>query len=145
MSNEIKVPIKSLKLDVNIDIKMDDKSGCFVMADMTDYKSSLLNDLVKQNNISELEMDKEELIKDIKSKVVKVVKIYKIEIKLRIPQLITSYTKQRSKISCHWKCHKYEPTPTECVTAAVGGIVSCSVTADEKAKSMLPHAWVLEI
>ena len=44
-----------------------------VLADRTDYKSAVLNDLAKQNNISELEVDKEELIKEIESEVVKVV------------------------------------------------------------------------
>ena len=61
--------MKSLKNDINIGIKMDDKSGCFVVADRTNYKSAVLNDLAKQNNISELEVDKEELMKEIESEV----------------------------------------------------------------------------
>ena len=39
------------------------------MADRTDYKSAVLNDLAKQNNISELEVYKEELMKEIESEV----------------------------------------------------------------------------
>ena len=53
---------------------MGDKSGCFVVDDRIDYKSAVINDLAKQNNISELEGDKKELIKEIESEVVKVVK-----------------------------------------------------------------------
>ena len=44
------------------------------MADRTEYKSAVINDLAKQSNISELEVNKEELMKEIESEVVKVVK-----------------------------------------------------------------------
>ena len=43
------------------------------MADRTEYKSAVINDLAKQSNISELEVNKEELMKEIESEVVKVV------------------------------------------------------------------------
>ena len=74
ISTEMKVAMKSLTNDINIDTKMDEKSGCFVVANRTDYKSAVLNDQAKPNNISEVEVDKEELMKEIESEVVKVVK-----------------------------------------------------------------------
>ena len=46
--------IKSLKNDDTIDIKMDDKSPCFVVADKKDYISSALNDLDKQSILRNL-------------------------------------------------------------------------------------------
>ena len=57
--------MKSLKNNETIDIKMDDKSPCFVVADKKDYISSALNDLAKQSNIQELgeDIDKEFIIK----------------------------------------------------------------------------------
>ena len=65
--------MKSLKTDDSIDIKMDDKSWCFVVADRIDYKSAVLNDLAKQSNISEVEVDKEELVSEVEREIAKVV------------------------------------------------------------------------
>ena len=73
ISKEMKVAMKSLKTDDSIDIKMDDKSECFVVADRINYKSAVLNDLAKQSNISEVEVDKEELVSEVEREIAKVV------------------------------------------------------------------------
>ena len=48
---------KSLSNDDKIDIKLDDKSECFVVADMKDYVSAATNDLRKQPNIREINVN----------------------------------------------------------------------------------------
>ena len=141
ISNEMKVAMKSLKTDDSIDIKMDDKSGCFVVADRIDYKSAVLNDLAKQSNISEVEVDKEELVSEVEREIAKVVNEMKRrnEIKDDTAEYITQKTKEHrlARYYAKWKCHKYEPTLTEFATVAVRGIVSCSGTADEGACDFL--------
>ena len=57
VSFSLREALKNLKNNKDIDIKMDDKSPCFVVADKTDYISSALNDLNKQSNIVELNND----------------------------------------------------------------------------------------
>ena len=60
VSNGLQTALKSLKDDDTIDIKLDDKSGSFVVADKTDCKAAALNNLANQTNIIEIDqIDKE--------------------------------------------------------------------------------------
>ena len=63
--------IKELKGNDNIDIKLDDKGGGFVIADKKDYESSALNDLTKQTNIHELDpaTDKSAIITEVEEEI----------------------------------------------------------------------------
>ena len=137
VSAGLKEALKSLKNDDSIDIKMDDKSPCFVVADRKDYISSALNDLSKQSNIEELseDVDKQRLIKEVEEEILKVVTtmMRNKEMKETTGEYILQKTKEHkvARFYCNWKCHKYEPTQTEFAHAAVRGIVSCSGTADE--------------
>ena len=54
--------LKSLSNDERIDIKLDDKSGSFVVADKKDYISAASNDLSKQANIQETHVNNVENI-----------------------------------------------------------------------------------
>ena len=142
VSNGLQTALKSLKDDDTIDIKLDDKSGSFVVADKTDCKAAALNDLAKQTNIIEIgQIDKEKLIKDIEDEVEKVVNsmLARNELKETTAKYIKHKAKEHklARFYIKWKCHKYLPTMTEFASAAVRGIVSCSGTADEAACDFL--------
>ena len=66
--------IKELKDNDNIDIKLDDKGGGFVIADKKDYESSALNDLANQTNIHEIDpaSDKSAIISEVEKEIVNI-------------------------------------------------------------------------
>ena len=142
LSKECRDAIKSLK---SKEVRLDDKSGSFVVSDKNTYKEAALNDLEKQNNIAEIhsnsETDKEDIIKEIETKISEVVD--EMVIKGEVLDTTAQYLKDKSKefkvakFYINWKCHKYEPTQVEFAHAAVRGIVSCSGTADERACDFL--------
>ena len=71
----MKKALKDLKNDDSYDLKTDDKSGSFVLANRDDYISAAKLDLTKQGNISELnqEVDKKEIIEKVEVEVAIVV------------------------------------------------------------------------
>ena len=111
--------IKKLKSDDTIDIKMDDKSPCFVVANKKDYISSATNDLAKQANIEELDenTDKEEIIRQVEDEIEKVIKdmVKNKEMKETTGEFILQKSKkfEIARFYCNWKCHKYEQTQLE--------------------------------
>ena len=137
--------LKELKANDNIDIKLDDKGGGFVVADMKDYKSSALNDLASQPNIQEIEQDtdKMNLIKKVENEIVTIVEkmLEDGEILESTAKYITQISKEHkvARFYCNWKCHKYSPTQTEFSAAAVRGIVSCCGTPDERVCDFLDY------
>ena len=111
VSKDLQVALKSLKADDTIDIKLDDKSGSFVVTNKGDYKAAAMNDLTKQNNIVEIDqIDKEQLIKDIEEEVAKVVDdmIVRNKINETTAQFIKHKAKEHrlAKFYVKWKCHK---------------------------------------
>ena len=68
---QIEEAIVSLEHDDEIDIKMDDKSGSFVVADPETYHSAVLNDLEKCDQVEELpsNSDRKRIIRDIVSEI----------------------------------------------------------------------------
>ncbi len=137
MSVPMRTALKGLRDDPDIDIKLDDKSGTFVVADKVDYVSSALNDLRKQSNISQIdpETDKNEIIKQINSEIAQIVAnmVASKEILESTAEFIKhkATTQKLARYYCNWKCHKFSPTQTEFAAAAVRGIIACCATADE--------------
>ena len=134
--------LKSLANNEAIDIKLDDKSGSFVVADKKDYISAATNDLAKQSNIQEVNLvSVENLIQSVETEISHVIDacVESGEILPTTGTFIKHKVKKHSlaKFYCNWKTHKYQPTQTEFALAAVRGIVSCSGTSDENLASFL--------
>jgi hypothetical protein len=125
--------IKALKENEDLNIKLDDKGGGFVIADTKDYISSALNDLENQTNITEViensDIDKETIIKEVEDEIATIVAqmLDTDEILESTARFITQNVEKHkvAKYYCNWKCHKYSPTQTEFSAAAVRGIISC--------------------
>ena len=134
--------LKNLVNNETIDIKLDDKSGSFVLADKKDYISAASNDLSKQSNIQEINVtDVENVITEVEAEIAHVINtcVESGEILSTTADFIKHKVKKHSlaKYYCNWKTHKYEPTQTEFALAAVRGIVSCSGTPDENLANFL--------
>ena len=65
LSSKLQDAIKELKENDDIDIKLDDKGGGFVVADKKDYISSVLSDLANQHNIQETVVNKVDMIAEV--------------------------------------------------------------------------------
>jgi hypothetical protein len=62
--------LEGLKKDASRDIKLDDKSGCFVVADTADYVKADTNSLDKLSSVEKVNIDdKCRLVKEIESEV----------------------------------------------------------------------------
>ena len=90
--------IKSLADDETIDIKLDDKSGAFVVADPEDYISAVTNDLNKLRQIEELpaDLDKGDIIKKVELEITKDF-LYVPRINISMSQ-----TQTQSQSQPHW-------------------------------------------
>ena len=135
LSSKLQDAIKELKENYDIDIKLDDKGGGFVVADKKDYISSVLSDLANQHNIQETVVNKVDMIAEVENEIAMIVNEMLVsgEILESTANFITNTVKEHrvAKYYCNWKCHKYSPTQTEFSAAAVRGIVSCKGTPDE--------------
>ena len=134
--------LKNLVDDERIDIKLDDKSGSFVIADKKDYISAAENDLSKQHNIQEINVTNvENIIEKVETEITRVINtcVESGEILSTTAHFIKHKVKEHrlAKYYCNWKTHKYQPTQTEFALAAVRGIVSCCGTADENLANFL--------
>ena len=128
LSVEMQKALKDLKNDKEHDIKMDDKGGSFVYADITDYCSAATLDLTKQSNIEELDgIDKKDVIENVEVEVSRVINIMvqNGDMKETTGKFIKQKVKEHrlARFYCNWKCHKFPPTITEFAAAAVRGIV----------------------
>ena len=134
--------LKNLRTDDRLDIKLDDKSGSFVVANREDYISAATNDLSKQENIQEINVGSvENLLKEIELEIARVVDtcVQSGEILSTTADFIKHKVKKHNvaRFYCNWKTHKYQPTQTEFALAAVRGIVSCSGSPDENLADFL--------
>ena len=137
--------LKELKANDDIDVKLDDKGGGFVVADKPDYISSVNNDLNNQRNIVSIDpqTDRENIVRNVNEEIETIVNrmIRSGEISESTGKYITHKTAglKLARYYCNWKCHKYAPTQTEFSAAAVRGIVSCSGTPDERLCDFLDY------
>ena len=73
LSSKLQDAIKELKENDDIDIKLDDKGGGFVVADKKDYISSVLSDLANQHNIQETFVNKVDMIAEVENEIAMIV------------------------------------------------------------------------
>ena len=136
--------LEGLKNDEVHDIKLDDKSGSFVFADKSDYISAANNDIYKQTNIQETNVNSvDNMLKEVANEIARAVDacVTSGEILLTTADFIKHKVKEHkiARYYCNWKTHKYQPTQTEFALAAVRGIVSCSGTPDENLADYLDY------
>ena len=142
LTSQQRKALEGLKKIEDQDIKLDDKSGSFVLADKPDYISAASNDLSKQQNIQETNVNNvENIITEMEVEIA-----YVIDACVASGEMLTStaeFVKHKVKehkvarFYCNWKTHKYQPTQTQFALAAVRGIVSCSGTPDENLANFL--------
>ena len=142
MSQPMREALENLNKNDKRDIKLDDKSGCFVIADMDDYKSAALNSLENLDSVEEVTgLNTEDVVKEIEAEVGEIVfdMVTAGEVSQQTAELIVNRSKEfkLARYYSNWKCHKYEPSKYECAFASVRGIVACVGTPSERAADFL--------
>ena len=123
--------LKRLQKDDTIDIKLDDKSGSFVVAPPEVYKSACEKDLDKPMayQIGPQDTEPQYLKKDIEDSICRLVNsmVYNGEIKKEIADWILIKEKdfKLARYYANWKCHSFKPPVFSFAEAAVRGIILC--------------------
>ena len=102
--------LEGLKNDEVHDIKLDDKSASFVFADKSDYISAANNDIYKQTNIQETNVNSvDNMLKEVANEIARAVDVCVTsgEILLTTADFIKHKVKEHkiARYYCNWKTH----------------------------------------
>ena len=142
MCPHMREALEELRKDKKRDIKLDDKSGCFVISDTCDYEAAALNSLEQLASVEEvLGQDNDAIKKEIEADIGEIVfdMVTSGDISQQTAEFIVSKTKEfkLARYYTNWKCHKYEPSKYEFALASVRGIVAGVGSPSEKAADFL--------